>query len=192
MRLDARRSFAGCCYLSPIFPKFARIRIHNVQPSRKANGYPFNSFSDGPNWTRAFHHILFLNPSTRKKKRKKPFCALSRTPFLSALFYYVSRSLIPYTSWPLVYFSAVCRYKGEESGTEKILFGRMIIVIKKLRERWWKSVSLPPWWGGIPLLLSYRNFLPWGRSDWMAFFCGERLIWVRAREFEDRSTIEGC
>lgn len=26
----------------------------------------------------------------------------------------------------------------------------------------------------------------------MIFFCGERLIWVRAREFEDRSTREGC
>lgn len=48
----------------------------------------------------------------------------------------------------LVYFPVVCRYKGDESGTEKMLFGRMIIVIKKMRERWWKSVSPPSWWGG--------------------------------------------
>lgn len=86
MRLDARRSFAGCCYLFLIFLTFAMIRKHIVQPSKKANGYHFNSFSDGPNWTRAFYHILFLNPSA-KKTEKKPFCALSQTPFLSALFY---------------------------------------------------------------------------------------------------------
>lgn len=170
-RLDARRSFAGCCYLSPIFPKFARIRIHNVQPSKKANGYPFNSFSDGPNWTRAFHHILFLNPSTQKKKNEKNLSAhFPGRPFFPLSYFRLPFST-PLHMLALVYFPVVCRYKGDESGTEKMLFVRMIIVIKKMRERWWKSVSPPPWWGGgIPLLLPRRNLLPWSRSDWMAFF----------------------
>lgn len=42
-----------------------------------------------------------FKPFNPKKKRKKPFCALSQTFFLSALFYSVSRSLLPYISWSL-------------------------------------------------------------------------------------------
>lgn len=94
-----------------------------------------------------FSPYSIFTPFNRKKK-KKTFLrtfpdALS---FRSLLFH--STSLLPYESWPFGYFFAVCRYKGEESEMENMLFGRMIIVIKKLRERWWKSVSLLPWVGG--------------------------------------------
>lgn len=177
-RLDARRSFAGCCYLFLIFLTFTIQRT----TQKKANGYSFNSFSDGPNWTRAFHHTLFLNPSIEKKNKKKPFCALSRAPFLSALFYSVPVLYSPTYPGPL-FFSAVCRYKGEESETEKILFGRMIIVIKKLRERWWKSVSPPLFlvWGGILLLLPHRNFLPRGCFQSDGFFVARDSFYGCAR-----------
>lgn len=96
MRLDARRSFAACCYLSLISPTFAMLRNHNVQSSKKANGDPFNNFSDLPNWTRAFHHILFSTLQPKKKKtEKKPFCALSQTTFSFRPPYSVPLSQLP-------------------------------------------------------------------------------------------------
>lgn len=162
MRLDARRSFAGCCYLSPILPKFARIRIHNVQPSRKANGYPFNSFSDGPNWTRAFHHILFLNPSTRKKKRKNLSAYFPGRPFFPLSFIQLPVLYSPTYPGPLYISLRFVDTREKNRGRKNVLFGRMIIVIKKLRERWWKSVSLPPWWGGDPAAATPSKFLALG------------------------------
>lgn len=142
-RLDARRSFAGCCYLFLIChdskttynPTKKQMVILSIRLPMGQTGRALFTIS----------HFYALQP---KKKKKRTFLrtfpdALS---FRSLLFH--PTSLLPYESWPFGYFFAVCRYKGEESEMENMLFGRMIIVIKKLRERWWKSVSLP-WVGGF-------------------------------------------
>lgn len=122
-----------CRLLLPLSDIPQTCQDSNLQcaTQQKSKGLSFQFFSDGPNWTRAFHHNLFSNPSARKKNKKKPFCALSQTFFLSALFSFRFPFSTPLHILALVYFLAVRRSKGEESGTEKRLFGRRIVVIKK-------------------------------------------------------------
>lgn len=62
-----------------------------------------------------------------------------------------------------------------------MLFGRMIVVIKKFTGKM-VEISFPSTFvPGILLLLSRRNLLPWGRSDWVAYFVARDCFYGCAR-----------
>lgn len=115
---------------------------------------------------------IFKPFNPKKKKRKKPFCALSRTPFLSALLFPFPVLYSPTYPGPCI-LPCGLSIQGRRIGT-----GKNVVWQNDTRhqENTGKMVEISfpsPLVGGIPLLLSRRNLLPWGRSDWMAFLWRE-------------------
>lgn len=156
------------------------LRNHNVQPSKKANGYPFNVISDGPNWTRAFHHILFLTLQSKNKNQKNLSANFPRRPFLSALFI-----PLPYST-PL-HIQAL-DISLQPVDTREKNQGRKHVVWQNDKSssrltRKMVEISFPSFWktGGDPAAATPSTISCPGAVLMDGFYCGERLLSMGAR-----------